>query len=265
MKTLCFDAGHYKNYNQSKVFPSYYEGNKMWELCNLVKDYLVKNYEVKIISTRTVIENDMTLYNRGYCAKGCDGFYSFHSNAVNDETVDRVVIIPGFNSKNIDSYANDLGDTIKDTIGIKGKTQVYKRENNGKDYYGVLRGAESACVNNRFIIEHGFHTNYNVAKWLYDSNNLKKLAEKEGDVIAKFHKLPCRKKEIPSMIKIIKDVNYRSKADFSDSKNIVGVAKVGEVFTVVDRVKSNSSTDMYKLKSGNYITTSSNYVVEYKK
>ena len=66
------------------------------------------------------------------------------------------------------------------------------------------------------------------------------------------------------MIKIIQDVNYRSKADFSKDEYIKGVAKKGEVFTVVDRVKSNCSTDMYKLKSGNYITTSSKYVVEYK-
>lgn len=265
MKKLMFDAGHYKGYNQSKVYPKYYEGNKMWELCNLVKDYLIENYEVEIVSTRTDISKDLDVYKRGQLAKGCDGFYSFHSNSTNDKTVTRVVIIRQLNKTSLDSYCKELGDSIKETMGLSQNTQVWERAYNGGEYYGVLRGAKSVGVTNAFLLEHSFHSNLNTAKWLYDSDNLKKLAKAEGEVIAKYHKLPCRKNNIPSMIKIIKDVNYRNTPNFSDDKYIVGKAKEGEVFTVVDRVKSNTTTDMYKLKSGNYITTSSKYVVEYKK
>ena len=103
--------------------------------------------------------------------------------------------------------------------------------------------------------------------WLYDNSNLNKLAIAEGEVIAKFHNLTKKNKPIKNdvkMIKIIQDVNYRSKPDFSKDEYIKGVAKKGEVFTVVERVKSNSNTDMYKLKSGFYITTSSKYVEKYK-
>ena len=72
-------------------------------------------------------------------------------------------------------------------------------------------------------------------------------------------------KDIPKYIKIIQNVNRRSEPNFSNDKNIVRELKVGEVFTVVARVKSNCSTDMYKLKSGVYVTTSKKYVEEYKK
>lgn len=188
---LCFDAGHYKNYNQSKVFKSYYEGNKMWTLHLLVKKYLESNYSnVEIITTRDSIEKDLSLYSRGYKAKGSDGFYSFHSNASDDETVDRVVIIRGIGITSINSYAKELGDEIKKCMGVKGNTQIYERKNNsGGEYYGVLRGAKSAGIENRFIIEHSFHTNTKAAKFLYNDDNLEKLAKVEAEIIAKHHKL----------------------------------------------------------------------------
>lgn len=264
MKKICFDAGHYKDYNPSNVYPKYKEGTRMWDLHLLVKGYLEENYKVEIILTRTKIERDKSLYDRGQVSKGCVGFYSYHSNAVDDTNVDRVVIIPGFNSKGVNDFTQELGDAIKKAIGIKGATQIYRREHNNQDYYGVLRSSSQAGVNNRFIIEHGFHTNKDVAIWLNDVDNLKKLAKIEGDIIAKFHKLERKNKPIPKMIKVIHDVNYRWKPDFSKDEYIKGVVKKGEVFTVVNRVKSNTTTDMYRLKSGYYITTSSKYVEEYK-
>ena len=265
MKKLMFDAGHYKGYNQSKVYPSYYEGNKMWDLHLLVKSYMENNYNVKIDTTRSSLSKDLSVYNRGYMAKGYDGFYSFHSNACDSEKVDRVVIIRALGNKGLNSYCLKLGDGIKGIMGVKDNTQVTERANGSKgEYYGILRGACAGGVDNRFIIEHSFHTNKKSAMWLNDNKNLEKLAKVEGDIIAEFHKLERKNKSIPKMIKVIQDVNYRSKADFSKDEYIKGVAKKGEVFTVVDRVKSNCSTDMYKLKSGNYITTSSKYVVEYK-
>ena len=63
---------------------------------------------------------------------------------------------------------------------------------------------------------------------------------------------------LPKMIRIKKDVNYRNAPNFEDC-SIAGVAKAGEVFTVVGLVK-RSDTDMYKLKSGYNITTNARYV-----
>lgn len=124
MKKICLDAGHYSNYNQSPVLKNYYEGNMSWKLCNYLKKYLEDNYEVKIITTRTSSSNDLGLYDRGMKSKGCDGFYSLHSNYCDDPGVDRVVIIRALGVTSLNSYAKDLGDAIKKVMDVKGSTQV---------------------------------------------------------------------------------------------------------------------------------------------
>lgn len=264
MKKLLFDSGHYKGYNQSKIYPKYFEGNKMWDLHLFVKSYLENNYIVKIDTTRKNISKDLDIYKRGLLAKGYNGFYSFHSNACDNSKVDRVVIIRALGEPSLNSYCTQLGESIKGIMGVKDKTQVVERANGNRgEWYGVLRGAKDSGCKNRFIIEHSFHTNAAAAKWLNDDENLKKLAKVEGEIMAKFHKLERKKNDV-KMIKIKEDVNYRSKADFSKEEYVEGIAKKGEVFTVIGRVKSNCSTDMYRLKSGYYITTSSKYVEVYK-
>lgn len=67
---------------------------------------------------------------------------------------------------------------------------------------------------------------------------------------------------IPKLIKIIQDVNYHKTPDFKSS-SVVGVAKTGEVFTVDSLIK-RSDTNMYKLKSGYFITASTKYVKKYR-
>lgn len=262
MKKLCFDAGHTKGDNQGSYKP-YYEGTKMWDLHLMVKDYLEKNYKVEIVLTRSSILKDYDVYKRGLMAKGCEGFYSFHSNYDTKKSLERVVIIRGLGIKSLDDYSKELGDVIKKAMGITEKTQVWEREYKGNEYYGVLRGAKAVGVKDRFIIEHSWHSNPEMAKWLYNNDNLKKLAKAEGDCIAKHHKLEIKNK-LPEMIKVIKEVNYRSKPIMKDDKYIEGKAKVGTVLTVVDRVKTDTSTDMFKLKAGNYITTSSKYVEKFR-
>ena len=143
---LCFDAGHYKNYNQSRVYKPYFEGNKMWDLHLFVKEYLENNYYVQIVLTRDKIEKDLSLVERGKKAKGCDGFYSFHSNAVGNSSVERVVIIRGLNETSLNNYSKTLGDSIKNCIGIKQATQVYEKKGSNGEWYGVLRGAKSVGI-----------------------------------------------------------------------------------------------------------------------
>lgn len=65
----------------------------------------------------------------------------------------------------------------------------------------------------------------------------------------------------PSRIIIVADrVNVRSSASF-DSSAVVDQVRKGEVFTVSQRVNvSGSNTDLYRLKSGLYITTHRNFV-----
>lgn len=257
MKIL-IDAGHYKNYNQSKVFTKYYEGNAMFYLQFLLKDELEKyGFTVKLTRTTNV---DLSLAERGKMAKGYDLFLSLHTNACDDESVDRVVIIKGYDTTG--KLGEEIADSLTKLMGTK-KQQVLKKTNaNGTDYYGVLRNAKLVGCNQRFIVEHSFHTNKKMAMWLYEEANLKKIAKSTADTIAKhFGKTNYQQ---PFLIRVKEDVNYRWKADFSKDEYVKGVAKKGEVFTVVERVKSNCSTDMYRLKSGYYITTASKYVEVYK-
>lgn len=263
MIKILLDAGHYEGYNPSKAYPQYKEGNKMFTLVNYVKEYLENKYVVKIDTTRANNKLDKPVYDRGYMSKGYNAFYSFHSNACDSPNVERVIIFRAFGNTTLNSYALELANGIKDCIGIKQASQVTEKGTlTNNEYYGVLRGAKNAGTKERYLIEHGFHTNEGVAKWLNNDDNLKKLAKVEAEIIAKHHGL--KPKANVKMIKIIKDVNYRSKPIFNDDKYIVGKAKVGEVFTVMETVNSDTSTKMYKLKSGNYITSSSKYVEIYK-
>ena len=179
---IMLDAGHYTNYNQSKVYKNYYEGNMVWKLQSYLKKEL-EEYGFSVSTTRTNRDKDKALYDRGYMAKGYDVFLSLHSNACDNESVDRVVIIKGYDQK--DTLASKFGKAITDVMKVKQVPQIYiKKNNSGSEYYGVLRGAKAAGVANRFILEHGFHTNTKTAKWLYNDENIKKLAIAEAKVLA---------------------------------------------------------------------------------
>lgn len=184
-KKILLDAGHYTGYNQSKVHKAYYEGNAMWSLQNYLKKEL-EAYGFIVKTTRASRDKDLAVYDRGYMAKGYDMFISLHSNACDTESVDRVVIIKGYDQP--DNLPNKFGEELSKVMGVKQKHQIMTKKNNsGGEYYGVLRGAKSAGVANRFLIEHGFHTNTNTAKWLYQEANLKKLAQAEAKIIADFY------------------------------------------------------------------------------
>lgn len=64
-------------------------------------------------------------------------------------------------------------------------------------------------------------------------------------------------------LRVLQDVNIRSAADFTD-ESVVGVVKKGGVYTVVEKIE-RTGTDMYKLKSGVYITASPKYVETFEK
>lgn len=257
MIKILLDCGHYKNYNKGK-FTKYYEGNMTIQLGKKLKNYLENNYNnIKVGLTHNGLTTEMGLYQRGIMSKGYDMFLSLHSNSCDNALVDRVVIIAPHNDKTYDKFAKEFGDIIKKCICVDQNTQVYRREYKGTEYYGVLRGAKEVGCKKRFIVEHSFHSNEYVSKWLYDEKNLDRLAKAEGDFLAKYFGL--QKKSDAQIIRVIKEVNFRSKPEFK-TDCVKGVAKVGECFTVVSRVTSDSSTDMFKLLSGYYITTSNKYV-----
>lgn len=193
---MCLDAGHYGAYNPSPVVKGYFESEVMWKLHLLLKEQLEKR-GFEVIITRDKQSQDLALEERGRMAKGCVGFVSLHSNAADSKKPNWAVAMHFVDDDcgKIDDQslqlAKLLGQTVGDVMGvgheIYTRTSSKDRDGNGKkdDYYGVLRGAHSVGVPG-VIVEHGFHTNPANAKWLMETDNLRRLAEAEADALAAF-------------------------------------------------------------------------------
>ena len=254
---IMIDAGHFSNYNPSPVYPSYKEGNMTFKLQTYLKAELEK-YGFVVGVTKTSASQDVSLYNRGAKAKGYDLFLSLHSNACATPSVKRVVVIKGYDQPS--TLANKLADGITKAMGITEKYQIMtRRGSSGGEYYGVLRGAKAVGVANRFILECGFHTNKEVAQWLYQDSNLKKLAKGIADTLAKHYGYSNTTQTTPSsssvgVYKIIVDsLNVRSGPGTSYA--IVTTVKQGQAYTITE-----TKNGWGKLKSGaGWINLSTKY------
>lgn len=202
MPTVCIDSGHYSKYNRCPANPNYYESEVMWKLHLLQKKYL-EQLGIKVITTRAELAKDLSLYNRGATAKGCDLFISDHSNAVGsgmNESVDYVAVYHLTDDKNVKcddiskEIANKIAPVIAKVMGVKQGYKVLTRLSDydsnydgmmNDNYYGVLNGSRSVGTAG-LIIEHGFHTHSKTVEWLLNDNNLDKLARAEAECIASY-------------------------------------------------------------------------------
>ena len=199
---ILLDAGHYGKQNKYHVLSpiEYYESQMAWKLHLYLKEELEK-YGFIVGTTRDKQEADLPVAERGKLAKGYDLLLSLHSNTAEKESVDRAVVIPlqKLDWTDIDDISAEvaevLGDCIQDTMGLS-SYQIYRRkaswdrDGNSKvddEYYGIAYGARLVGTP-VVILEHGFHTNKKTAQWLYDENNLKKLAKEEAAALAKYYK-----------------------------------------------------------------------------
>lgn len=208
------DAGHYAYFNNSPANKNYWESIQMWKLQNLLKAYL-EEYGVKVTTTRSDQKKDMEVYARGQSAKGCDLLISLHSNAVGSyvhEATDYVAVFVPAN-KSVDELGKKLANAVSKTMGTKqGGSIRYRQQNDGQDYYGVIRGAVSVGVPG-IIIEHSFHTNTRSTEWLLNESNLSKLAKAEAEAIAEHYGLstqiskPNYENIGKAVIKAVEDIN----------------------------------------------------------
>ena len=199
---VCLDAGHYGKYNQSPAVKTYYESEMNWKLHNYLAVEL-EGYGIQVKKTRAEQAKDMLLYNRGAASKDCDLFLSIHSNAVGskvDESVDYVRLYRQVDdeSTTVDNLgaavAQLLLPAIVDTMQPKQGGHITTRkstyDSNGDgvmndNYYGVLNGARQVGTAG-IILEHSFHTNTRMTKWLLEDANLRKLAKAEAKVLAEY-------------------------------------------------------------------------------
>lgn len=180
---ICLDAGHYGNYNQSPANKEYYESKVMWKLMLLLKKYL-EEYGFEVITTRSDQGQNLSVYERGKKAAGCDLFFSLHSNAVAGGVNNNIDYVTSYAAVNgsADAIAQRLVEKIAEVMGTKQPSRVEHRQGTRGDYYGVLRGATSVGVPGA-ILEHSFHTNEKMTQWLLKDENLDRLAQEEAKVL----------------------------------------------------------------------------------
>lgn len=184
---ICLDPGHDKGYNPSPCGFGYSEGTRMFEFCVLLKAALERYKDVTVVMTRQKVEDDLSLYNRAVCGKDCDLLISAHSNAVEtgvNENVDYVSCYYPVSGA-LQELANKLAAVVAKTIGTNQAPKAIQKWNSAHtaDWMGIIRHSVAFGVP-ALLLEHSFHTNTRVTKWLMSDDNLQQLADAEAEVIA---------------------------------------------------------------------------------
>lgn len=191
--TICLDPGHYNGYNRG-AYTNYYEGTKMYDLAVMLKNELDLYDGIKTIITRNSVSENPSLAQRAQIAKNNNArcFLSLHTNACNTESVNRIDIYRSVAMPESEELGfkimKAIFDTISKDVPTTSNNAILTRLNSsGTDYYGVLRNSTGGSVKESFIIEHVFHTNYKQSEWMYNNDNLRKLAIAEAKTLAEYY------------------------------------------------------------------------------
>lgn len=220
-------------------------------------------------------KTDVPLATRSYRANkaGADILISNHYNAAGTATVwqTKVKGLLVLRTKNCSSKSITLGK-----LAVKHLAADIDYEYN----YGLMRDVDMSGFTlailrqtnmPAILIEYGFMDYEKEAKLMLNPSHQEKCAEAVCKAICEYFGVTYiknnnkeDKKESKTLyVKIKEDINIRSAANFDDSSIIGKVTKDG-VYTVIEKIK-RTGTDMYKLKSGVYITASPKYVEVFEK
>lgn len=285
---VCIDAGHYGLYNRSPVVKEYYESVFNFKLQGYLVDELNK-LGISTITTKATLEANPDLYQRGIASKDCNLFLSLHSNASSKESTNRISIyhLSPDDKETIDetsmAIAELLGKAIFSVMSFCSKYELCTRKSsNDRDkdgylddeYYGVLHSAKSAgCP--AVLLEHGFHTNAETARFLLVEDNILAIAKAEASAIYSYftgkHPEVEEKDDVPVVKPSVGAKNlYRVRkswleADtqlgaFSSLDNAISLAKGNSGYSVFDSsgVKVYSSNQLQKLFSVKVKTNGAN-------
>jgi N-acetylmuramoyl-L-alanine amidase len=195
---IVIDPGHGKYGNAHTTKEGFYEGTQNYILALYLKEYL-ENAGFSAVLTRSDINDDPPLNERGFMAKDAILFISLHSNAPGDPKNDyeKSIYHTHMGAETYYSLSDPeknahlakmLNDAVVGCMKTKDrgiKTREYP-DRPGIDYYGVLRYSVEAGCNRAVIIEHGFHTNPEDSAFLQNSECLNRLAKVEAEVICKY-------------------------------------------------------------------------------
>ena len=244
---------------------------KEYEWNKAVSEYLAA--ALKRCGINTMYTADMTgktdipLNSRSNTAnkKGADILISNHYNAIGSSQAwqSRVKGLLVLRTKNASSKSIRLGK-----LAVK----HLEKDINYEYSYGLMRDVDMSGFTlailrqtnmPAILIEYGFMDYEKEAKLMLDKKHQKKCAEAVTYVAKKSEvKNTDDKPQVASKTKYLRiiadSVNIHSSADFNSS-SVVGKVKKGDVFTIAQKIE-RTGTDMYKLKSGVYITASTKYV-----
>ena len=248
---------------------------KEYEWNKAVSEYLAA--ALKRCGINTMYTADMTgktdipLNSRANTAnkKGADILISNHYNAIGSCQAwqSRVKGLLVLRTKNASSKSIRLGK-----LAVK----HLEKDINYEYSYGLMRDVDMSgftlailrqTTMPAILIEYGFMDYWNEAKLMLDKKHQEKCAEAVCKAVCEYfgvtyiaEKQGANKTKY---VKILKDINIHSKPDF-DAANVIGKVTAGGAYTVVETIK-RTGTDMYKLKSGVYITASPKYVEVFEK
>lgn len=222
-------------------------------------------------------KTDIPLNSRANTAnkKGADILISNHYNAIGncDTWQSRVKGLLVLRTKNASSKSIKLG---------KLAAKHLEKDIDYEYSYGLMRDVDMSgftlailrqTTMPAILIEYGFMDYEKEAKLMLDKKHQKKCAEAVAKAVCEYFGVTyvAKKSEVKNTddkpqvasktkyLRIIADsVNIHSSADFNSS-SVVGKVKKGDVFTIAQKIE-RTGTDMYKLKSGVYITASPKYV-----
>lgn len=222
-------------------------------------------------------KTDIPLNSRANTAnkKGADILISNHYNAIGSSQAwqSRVKGLLVLRTKNASSKSIRLGK-----LAVK----HLEKDINYEYSYGLMRDVDMSGFTlailrqtnmPAILIEYGFMDYEKEAKLMLDKKHQKKCAEAVAKAVCEYFGVTyvAKKSEVKNTddkpqvasktkyLRIIADsVNIHSSSDFNSS-SVVGEVKKGDVYTIAQKIE-RTGTDMYKLKSGVYITASTKYV-----
>ena len=217
-------------------------------------------------------KTDVALSTRAYKANkaGANILISNHYNAIGTastwQTKAKGLLV--LRTKNASSKSITLGK-----LAVKHLTADIDYEYN----YGLMRDVDMSGFTlailrqtnmPAILIEYGFMDYEKEAKLMLNPSHQEKCAEAVCKAICEYfgvkYILPNIKEENKTLyVKIKEDINMHRRPDFT-KESTIGIVTAGGVYTVIEEVK-RSDTNMYRLKSGVYITASPKYVETFKK
>ncbi|MDU2692812.1 MAG: N-acetylmuramoyl-L-alanine amidase [Intestinibacter bartlettii] len=168
----------------------------------------------------------------------------------------------GCSSKSV-SLANKVHAELKEALQPERDYGVVQDTEMCGFTLAILRQTNAPAI----LIEYGFMDYWKEAKHMLDEDYIEKCAEATAKGVCEQLGVTYVAKNTDNKTKYLRviadKINIHNKADFNLS-SVVGEVEKGDVFTITQKIE-RTGRDMYKLKSGVYITASTKYVEVFEK